>query len=140
MLSFTTPDKVSAVPGTDKVLAAPKLTAPAKLLLPVDTLSMPPFSVKASAPTVTPFKSSTVPLATVTPPALAPKPLLWVTSSVPLFSVTLPVKVLLPDKVNTLLAVSFCRRPAPLMTPLRTWSTLLLSTNAAPEAMAMSAA
>ena len=58
----------------------------------------------------------------------------------PLLSVTLPVKVLLPDKVNTLMAVSFCRRPAPLMTPLRAWSTLLLSNNTAPAAIAMSAA
>ena len=125
---------------TDKLLAAPKLTVPLRLLLPEDTLRVPPFNTTDSAPTVTACKSSTLAVPTVTPPALVPKPLSCVTAKLPAFTVTLPVKLLLPDSVQTLLAVSFSMRPAPLSTPLKAWSTLLLFKNKAPDAMLMSAA
>ena len=39
-----------AVPVVDKVLAAPKFTAPDQLLLPLDTRKVPPLIFKVSAP------------------------------------------------------------------------------------------
>ena len=81
--------------------------------------------------------SSTAPLATVAVPALLPKPLFCVTTTVPVFTVTLPLKVLAPDNVRTLADVSFKMWPAPLITPLKVWSVLLLFCNCAPELRAM---
>ena len=81
--------------------------------------------------------SNTAPLATVAVPVLLPKPLFCVTTKVPVFTVTLPLKVLAPDKVNMLADVSFTRWPAPLITPLKIWSVLLLFCNCAPALMAI---
>ena len=90
-LPETTPERVSCVPLTATVLAEPKVTVPAKLLLPVDVASVPPLSTTASVPTATPCKSSVAPLATVTPPALVPSPVSVVKASVPALTVVAPV-------------------------------------------------
>ena len=126
-----------AVPVVDKVLAAPKFTGPDQLLLPVDTRKVPPLRFRVSLPMDAFWISSTAPLATVAVPALLPKPLFCVTTTVPVSTVTLPLNVLAPDKVNTLLAVSFKTLPAPLITPLQVWSVLLLCCNCAPALRAM---
>ena len=52
-------------------------------------------------------------------------------------TIRLPLSVLAPDKVITLLAVSFNRWPAPLITPLRICAVLELFCNSALELMAM---
>ena len=44
-----TPDSVSCVPPTSIVELAPSVTAPAKLLVPVLVLSVPPLSVTGSS-------------------------------------------------------------------------------------------
>ena len=49
-MSSTKPDNVMAVPVVDKVLAAPRFTGPAQLLLPVDTRKVPPLRFKVSVP------------------------------------------------------------------------------------------
>ena len=87
----TTPDKVSCVPATLAVLLAVMVKAPDKLLLPVDADNVPPLSVMASAPIVTPLRSSVAPLATVVPPATSPKPALLVIAKVPAETVVAPV-------------------------------------------------
>ena len=73
------------------VVLAPKATVPDRLLVPVVAVSVPPFKVRASAPTVTPCKSSVAPLATLTPPALVPSPVAWLMANVPSLTVVLPV-------------------------------------------------
>ncbi len=84
--------------------------------------------------------SSTAPVATVAVPVLLPKPLFCVTTTVPVLTVTLPLKVLAPDNVSTLADVSFTMWPAPLITPLKVWSVLLLFCNCAPALIAILAA
>ncbi len=105
-MSSTKPDKVSAVPDTSKVLPAPKLTGPDKLLLPLDTRKVPPLRFRVSLPIAAFCKSRTAPLATVVVPLLLPKPLFCVTTTVPVSMVRFPLHVLSPDKVSTLLDVS----------------------------------
>ena len=96
----TTPDKVSCVPATVAMLLAVMVTAPDKLLLPVDADKVPPLSVIASAPTVTPCKSRVAPLATVVPAAVVPKPAALVIAKVPAETVVPPVNVLAPESVQ----------------------------------------
>ena len=87
-----TPDSVSCVPATSIVESAPSVRAPAKLLVPVLVLSVPPLSVTASAVEYATFlRSSTAPLATVVPPLVVPKALLTVTATVPALTVVAPV-------------------------------------------------
>ena len=86
----TTPDRVSCVPLTATVLAPPKVTVPAKLLVPVDVAKVPPLSATASVPTTTPRKSRVAPLSTVTPPALVPSAVSLVKASVPALTVVVP--------------------------------------------------
>ena len=85
------PDKVSVSPLlVKKVLLAPKVILPAKEL--VRSLSVPPLSVMALAPIVTPCRSKLAPLAMVTaPPLLLPRPALLVITKVPPLMVVVPV-------------------------------------------------
>ena len=85
------PLKVSCVPATLSVLAAPRVTAPDRLLVPVEVASVPPLSVRASVPTTTPRRSSVAPLATVVPAAVVPRPAASVMASVPAETVVAPV-------------------------------------------------
>ena len=84
------PSSVSCVPVTASVLEAPNVTAPARLLVPVEVISEPPLSATASAPTSASRRSSTAPLATVVPAAVVPKPASSVTASVPAETVVAP--------------------------------------------------
>ncbi|CAM3801847.1 hypothetical protein POBR111598_10425 [Polynucleobacter brandtiae] len=86
--------KVSSALVALSVLLAPKVILPAKLL--VTSLSVPPFKVMASLPTMTLYRSKVAPLAMMVPlPAaplpLAPKPALLVIIKVPPLMVVVPV-------------------------------------------------
>ena len=87
----TTPDSVNCVPATLAVLFAPIVTPPDRLLLPDVVANVPPLSVMASAPTMTPCKSSVAPLATVVPLAVVPNPDALVMAKVPAETVVAPV-------------------------------------------------
>ena len=52
-------------------------------------------------------------------------------------TVTLPLKVLAPESVSTLLLVSFKRLPDPLITPLKVCAVLLLSCKSVPALRAI---
>ena len=87
----TTPDRVNCVPETSAVLSASMVTAPDRLLVPVEVASVPPLSVTASLPTATACRSKVAPLATVTPPAVVPKPAALLMARVPASMVVAPV-------------------------------------------------
>ena len=87
---LTMPPRVSCVPPTFRVLEAPSVTAPPRLLVPVDVASVPPLSARVSAPTRTLRRSSVAPLATVVPAAVVPRPAASVTASVPAVTVVAP--------------------------------------------------
>ena len=78
-------------PAPLKRVALVRLTEPDKLLVPVEAVKVPPLKVNASAPTVTPRKSSVAPLATVVPPEVAPKPDAWLMAKVPAETVVAPL-------------------------------------------------
>ena len=89
LLPLMIPESVSCVPPTSMVELPPSATVPAKLLLPVLVLSVPPLSVTASVVEYATFwKSSTAPLATVAPPVPShvPNALFAPTASVPAFT------------------------------------------------------
>ena len=87
----TTPASASSVPETFTVLSAPRVTDPVKLIVPVEEAKVPPFRVMASAPAVTPRRSSVAPLATIVPAPVPPKPLAWLMAKVPALMVVVPV-------------------------------------------------
>lgn len=91
VLPVTTPLSVSCVPVTFRALLAPSVTAPDKLLVPVEVAMVPPFRVMASALIATLRKSSVAPLATVVPAEVAPKPAALVMAKVPALTVVAPV-------------------------------------------------
>ena len=78
-------------PAPPMLLALVKLTAPDKLLAPVEANKLPPLKVTASEPTLTDRKSRVAPLATVVPPAISPKPAALVMAKVPADTVVAPV-------------------------------------------------
>ena len=84
------PESVSCVPATSMVESAPRVTAPARLLVPVLVLSVPPLRLKTSAPTAMFWRSSVAPLATVVPAAVPPKALAFLAASVPALTAVRP--------------------------------------------------
>ena len=121
----TTPDSVNCVPVTLTALSAFMATVPDKLLVPVEVAKVPPLSVRASAPRVTPLRSSVAPLVTVAPPATSPKPAALVMAKVPADTVVVPLYVLVPDK-SQVPAPDLVRLVAPVLLS-NTWLSLLLA-------------
>ena len=90
----TVPLRVSLVPLTLTVeLAPPRVTPPARLLVPVEVASVPVFcTVTASVVLYATFcKSSVAPPATVVPAAFVPSASFAVTASEPALTVVAPV-------------------------------------------------
>ena len=87
----TTPDSVKSVPATLTLLFAAKTTSPARLQLSVVAARVPPCKVTVSAPTAIPFRSSTAPVATLTPEAVEPRPAAWLSTSVPALTTVAPL-------------------------------------------------
>ena len=70
---------------------APSVTLPDRLEVPVLVAMVPPLSVIASAPTLTPCRFKVAPLLTVVPPAVVPSPFVLVMASVPVLTVVVPL-------------------------------------------------
>ena len=110
------PPSVSCVPATLSVLEAPNETAPVRLLVPVEAMSVPPLSASVSAPTSASRRSSEAPLATVVPAAVVPRPESSVTAKVPAETVVAPEYVFTPS--STVVPVPACSNvPVPSIAP-----------------------
>jgi len=79
------------VPVTSMVLSEPSDTVPERVLVPVLVFSVPPLSIMASAPTLTPWRSRLAPLATVVSASVVPNAAAFESPSVPALTVVAPV-------------------------------------------------